>query len=434
MRVTFFTLGCKVNQNETGALQQLFYENGYDVQHDENNADVYVVNSCTVTSVGDKKSLQWLRRAKKENPDAITVLTGCYPQAFPEKATYDNADIITGNTNRTSIIRHIDTFLQNKKKIVDIIPHLPTEKFEVLPMNNILNHTRAFMKIQDGCNRRCTFCIIPTARGKVRSLPVDEVIKQANDLVNKGFKEIVITGINLSHYGIDINYDFASILELLDNIDGIKRIRLGSIEPDLLPDETLLRLSKLKKLCPQFHLSLQSGCDATLKRMHRMYNSTEYFTIISKIRKLFKNATFTTDVIVGFPGETEDEFNVSVEFIKKCKFLKVHVFSYSVRQKTPAANFSNQIPNEIKSFRNKCLSKEVNAVRNDMLDSLIGTTETVLLEKPIFTAKDGEVSYTGYTTTYIPVIVKSKIHKQGDIVRVKLGKFINDKCETTLFM
>ena len=427
MRVCFFTLGCKVNQNETGALQQLFHEHGYDIIDGEDIADVYVVNSCTVTATGDKKSLQWLRRAKRNNPNAITVLTGCYPQAFPEKAKDAEADIITGNSNRNSILTHIKTFMKTSTKIVDIMPHLPENGFEQLPVNNLTNHTRAFMKIQDGCNRACSYCIIPTARGKVRSLAPETVIEQCAELSRKGFKEVVISGINLSCYGIDIGTDFASIIERISYIDGIERIRLGSIEPDLLPLDTLVRLSKIKKLCPQFHLSLQSGCDRTLKRMNRMYTSGEYLEIITSMRSLFPTATFTTDVIVGFPDETQEEFIESMEFVKRCNFLKVHVFSYSVRQKTPAATMPNQIPNEVKSARNKQLTAETNLVRADILKNLNGTTETVLLEKAIETGL-----YTGYTSTYIPVLVETHTHKQGDIVTIKLGEFQNGRCQTTV--
>ncbi len=426
MRVCFFTLGCKVNQNETNSLMQLFFENGFDVV-DNQTADIYVVNSCTVTSTGDKKSLQWLRRAKRDNPNAITVLTGCYPQAFPDKAKECGADIVTGNTNRNNIIAHIKKHLLTKKQIVDIQPHIENEHFEQLPTQTFSKNTRAFMKIQDGCNRQCAYCIIPTARGRVRSLSVDQVIKSATQLVKNGYKEIVFTGINLSCYGIDIGTDFAQIMQRISEISGLERIRLGSIEPDLLPYDTLVALSKIEKLCPQFHLSLQSGCDKTLKSMNRMYTSDEYFTILSDMKKLFKNATFTTDVIVGFPQETEQDFEQSVEFVEKCKFLKVHVFSYSIREGTKAAEMPNQIDSQTKQKRSKILTQRANTVRENLLKEMVNTTESVLLEKPL---DDG--TFTGYTKTYVPVLVKAPNHKQGDIVSVKLVEFENNKFTATL--
>ncbi|MEG0180126.1 MAG: MiaB/RimO family radical SAM methylthiotransferase, partial [Oscillospiraceae bacterium] len=271
LKVAFYTLGCKVNQNETGALARLFEENGFALA-DTDYADIYIVNSCTVTTGGDKKSLQWLRHAKSVNSKAITVLTGCYPQAFPDiAAQISEADIITGTSNRKNILNHVIKFIQNKEKIVDILPHTDNEIYEELPTEKLLHHTRAFIKIEDGCDRHCTYCVIPRARGAVRSRSEQSILNEVNELVSYGYKEMVITGVNLSSYGKDTDTSLEEIVVKIAKIDGVRRIRLGSLEPDLITDNFINALCKVDKLCRQFHLSLQSGCNATLKRMARLY-------------------------------------------------------------------------------------------------------------------------------------------------------------------
>lgn len=429
MKVSFYTLGCKVNQNETGALQQLFYENGFEVVDGADAADVYVVNSCTVTSGGDKKSRQWLRRCKRENPGAVTVLTGCYPQAFPEEADgITEADIITGSNARHRLVANVQQFLKDGVRIIDIVPHAAGEAFEELPAENFMHHTRAFMKIEDGCNRRCAYCIIPKARGAVRSRAPESVLAELAALVQSGYKEVVLSGINLSCYGNDNGSSLAEIVERAAEVEGLERIRLGSVEPDLLSEETLVRLSKIDKLCCQFHLSLQSGCDATLKRMNRLYTAQEYAAVVRRMRELFDRPVFTTDVIVGFPGESEEEFAASKAFVEQLEFLKVHVFSYSRRPGTVAAEMDGQIDESVKAQRSKAMIAAADAVRAEIIRrDWESTTEEVLLERPVSAS-----AFTGYTKSYIPVVVSAPGHKQGEIVQVTLGEFDGTRCVATL--
>ena len=311
MRVTFYTLGCKVNQNETGALAQLFEESGYTVVPNEEPADVYVVNSCTVTNFGDQKSRKWLRRAKRENPGAVTVLTGCYPQAFPEEAAaIAEADVVTGSGNRRSILQDVQTVLSGEQeRVVDIRPHVKGERFEELPMDKFAEHTRAFVKVEDGCNRHCAYCVIPRARGPVRSRTEASILEELHRLTDAGSKEIILTAISLPSYGTDNGTSLVELVEKAAAVPGVERLRLGSLDPDMLHDEDILRLSRVKKLCPQFHLSLQSGCDKTLRAMRRPYTTAQFAEIADKLRRAFgpENVSFTTDVIVGFPGETEED-------------------------------------------------------------------------------------------------------------------------------
>ena len=425
MKVSFYTLGCKVNQHETGALQQLFYENGYEIVNGADVADVYVVNSCTVTAGGEKRSRQWLRRAKRENPAAVTVLCGCYPQAFPEEAALSTeADVICGSKARGRLVANVQKFMRTGERIVEIIPHAEGDLFEELPVENFVGHTRAFIKIEDGCNRSCAYCVIPRARGRVRSRDPESVLEELRGLAAAGYREVVLSGINLSCYGTDNGSSLAEIVEKAAAIEGIERIRLGSTEPDLLSDETLERLAKVKKLCCQFHLSLQSGCDATLKRMNRLYTAADYAALLEKMRRLFDRPVFTTDVIVGFPGETEEEFVQSMEFVKAQRFMKVHVFPYSRRPGTPAATMPCQVDEQEKSARSKRMIAACDEVRAELIRTeWEGTREEVLLEKPV--AKD---QFTGYTKSYIPVLIYAAGGEQGQIVPCTLGEFDGMRC------
>lgn len=428
MKVAFYTLGCKVNQNETGALEQLFCDNGFSLAAPDEEADVYIVNSCTVTSGGDKKSRQWLRRAKRQNPDAITVLTGCYPQAFPDEAALaTEADVITGSKNRARLLNDVLTFLQQRERIVDIAPHEKKELFEELPLEALTGHTRAFMKIEDGCNRRCAYCVIPRARGNVRSRKEENILRELEVLSRAGYREVVFSGINLSSYGQDTNTNLAEIVERAAGVQGIERIRLGSLEPDLLDDNCIQKMSAVKELCPQFHLSLQSGCTQTLRRMRRVYTAEEYQTVVQKLRRAFPSATFTTDIIVGFPGETEAEFAQTLDFVREIGFLKVHVFSYSRRAGTPAYDMPDQIDESIKTQRNHVLQQTADAVRREIICERVGNEVEILLEKPV--AKD---RYTGYTKEYIPVLIHAPRHSQGEIVRAQLGVFDGERCKAVL--
>lgn len=427
MKVTFYTLGCKVNQNETGALQELFRTAGFTIAQNEEEADVYIVNSCTVTAEGDAKSRRWLRRAKRANPAAVTVLTGCFPQAFPENMQIPEADIITGTAARGLLVQHVNNFMLHRKPIVEIVPHSRTEAYEELPGHQQDGRTRAFVKVEDGCNRRCAYCIIPTARGPVRSRGEASILAELATLAASGYAEVVFTGINLPSYGKDTNTDLAELVEKAAQIEGLQRIRLSSLDPDLITPLQIQRFARIAKLCPHFHLSLQSGCDATLRRMRRPYTTQQYAQAAAALRNAIPHASFTTDVIVGFPGETEEEFTESLAFIKSMGFLKVHVFPYSARPGTPAADFPNQISRAEKSRRAALLQREADAVRNVWIARQQGSTQQVLLEKP-----DASGLFTGYTGNYIPVLVHAPHHKQGQVVTVTLGTLQGERCTATL--
>lgn len=431
MRVTFYTLGCKVNQNETGALAQLFEESGYTVVSNEEAADVYVVNSCTVTNFGDQKSRKWLRRAKRENPGAVTVLTGCYPQAFPEEAAaISEADVVTGSGNRRAILQDVQKVLDGEiDRVVDIRPHEKGERFEELPMDKFAEHTRAFVKVEDGCNRRCAYCVIPRARGPVRSREEASILQELHRLTEAGYKEIVLTAISLPSYGTDSGTSLVELVEKAAAVPGVERLRLGSLDPDMLHDEDILRLSRVPKLCPQFHLSLQSGCDKTLRAMRRPYTTAQFAEIAEKLRSAFgaENVSFTTDVIVGFPGETEKDFEDSMTFVTQQRFLKVHVFPYSRREGTPAYDFPDQIPEHEKEARSRRMTAAVEAVRAQVAAQMQGRTAEVLLETPL-----SATLFTGYTKQYLPVLVTAPGHKTGDIVKVVLGDWDGKRSRASL--
>lgn len=428
MTITFYTLGCKVNQNETGAMAQLFYENGFTPAPEAEHADVCIVNSCTVTAGGDKKSRQWLRRAKRQNPEAVTVLTGCYPQAFPEEAaSIAEADIVTGSGARRRILEYVLRFLQTRERIVAIAPHAAGERFEELPIERLEGHTRAFLKIEDGCDRRCAYCVIPRARGNVRSRPAENIVRELEVLARGGYAEAVFTGINLSSYGKDLGSDLACVVARAAQVEGIRRIRLGSLEPDLMTDGLIERLARTPQLCPQFHLSLQSGCNATLRRMRRVYNTDQYRAVVHKLRAAFPGASFTTDVIVGFPGETPQEFEQSAAFIEEIGFLKVHVFSYSRRAGTPAYEMPYQIDEAEKLARSRLLQTRCEQLRAKIFAQMEGQTAEVLLETPV-----NHTLFTGYTREYVPILLAAPGRKQGEIVRVRLGRYDGSRCAAVL--
>lgn len=425
MRISFYTLGCKVNQHETGALAKLFCDNGYTLAAPGEEADVYVVNSCTVTAGGDKKSRQWLRRARRENPGAVTVLAGCYPQAFPEEAAgVVEADVVVGNTDRMGLLQAVQTALQTGERVVDIRPHTRGEAFEELPIARPLGHTRAFLKVQDGCHRQCAYCVIPRARGPVRSRARQKVLEELRALAANGYREVVFSGINLPSYGLDTGDDLAGLVEAAAGIGGIRRIRLSSLEPDLLPPDTIARLAAVNALCPQFHLSLQSGCTATLRRMRRVYTAKEYAAVCAALRTAFGgHLSLTTDVIVGFPGETEAEFAESLAFVQAMRFLKVHVFPYSPRPGTPAANFPDQIPEPEKARRVHAMQSAADAVRAELIRGMAGEEAEVLLETPL-----SGTLFTGYTRRYVPVAVHAPGCQPGQIVRAALGEWDGERC------
>lgn len=430
MRVSFYTLGCKVNQNETGALAQLFEASGYTVVDTEEAADVYVVNSCTVTNFGDQKSRKWLRRQKREHPGAVTVLTGCYPQAFPEEAAaIAEADVVTGSGNRRAILAAVQQVLDGTaERVVDIRPHEKGEKFEELPMDRFAEHTRAFVKVEDGCNRRCAYCVIPRARGPVRSRAESSILEELRRLVQTGYREVVLTAISLPSYGTDTGTGLAELVEHAAAVPGIGRIRLGSLDPDMLTDEDIRRLAAVPQLCPQFHLSLQSGCDKTLRAMRRPYTTAQYAEVVKKLRKAFgeEELSLTTDVIVGFPGETEEDFEASMAFVTAQRFLKVHVFPYSRRSGTPAYDFPDQIPEHEKEARSRRMNEAVEAVRAEEAAAMQGRKAEVLLETPL-----SNTLFTGYTKQYLPVVVTAPGYKSGDIVTVTLGEWDGQRAKAT---
>ena len=431
MRVTFYTLGCKVNQTETGALAQLFEENGYTVVPGGEAADVYVVNSCTVTNFGDQKSRKWLRRAKRENPGAVTVLTGCYPQAFPqEAAAIAEADVVTGSGNRRAILRDVQRVLDGEaERVVDIRPHEKGERFEDLPMDKFAEHTRAFVKVEDGCNRQCAYCVIPRARGPVRSRSEQSILQELHRLAAAGYKEIVLTAISLPSYGADTGTSLVDLVERAAAVPGVERLRLGSLDPDMLHEDDIRRLARVEKLCPQFHLSLQSGCDKTLRAMRRPYTTAQYAAIAARLREAFgpENVSFTTDVIVGFPGETEEDFAQSMAFVTAQRFLKVHVFPYSRRAGTPAYDFPDQVPEHEKEARSRRMTAAVEAVRAEEAARMQGRTATVLLETPL-----SATLFSGYTPQYLPVLVSAPGCQSGDIVKVTLGAWDGKRCRAAL--
>ena len=431
MRVTFYTLGCKVNQTETGALAQLFEENGYTVVPGGEAADVYVVNSCTVTNFGDQKSRKWLRRAKRENPGAVTVLTGCYPQAFPqEAAAIAEADVVTGSGNRRAILRDVQRVLDGEaKRVVDIRPHEKGEQFEELPMDKFAEHTRAFVKVEDGCNRQCAYCVIPRARGPVRSRSEQSILQELHRLTAAGYKEIVLTAISLPSYGADTGTSLVELVEKAAAVPEVERLRLGSLDPDMLHEDDIRRLARVEKLCPQFHLSLQSGCDKTLRAMRRPYTTAQYAAIAARLREAFgaENVSFTTDVIVGFPGETEEDFAQSMAFVTAQRFLKVHVFPYSRRAGTPAYDFPDQVPEHEKEARSRRMTAAVEAVRAEEAARMQGRTASVLLETPL-----SATLFSGYTPQYLPVLVSAPGCRSGDIVKVTLGAWDGKRCRATL--
>lgn len=424
MKVSTITLGCKVNQYETQAMLNQLLQGGFSACQTGEDADIILLNSCTVTSTSDHKVKQTLHKARREHPHAVIVLTGCMPQAFPELAEdLTDADIVLGNSNRSSLLPHILQYLSTRQRIIDIVPHQTKEKFESMSVENFYERTRAFIKIQDGCNRFCSYCIIPYARGRVRSKPLDDLIAEVTQLSEKGYKEIVLTGINLSAFGQDINLHLCDAVEAVCAINGIERMRLGSLEPEQLSEDVIIRLSKQQKLCPQFHLSLQSGCDETLKRMNRHYTTEEYRTIVQNLRNAFDNAAITTDIMVGFPGETEEEFMQSLEFAKEISFSKVHVFAYSQRPGTKACNAPNQITKKVKETRSKQMMHVTNQTKQAFLNQQCGTIQDVLVEREINTNL-----YEGYTANYTPVQFHSDKNLCGQLVAVHITKANENDC------
>lgn len=427
MNILFHTLGCKVNQYETQAMMAMAAADGHDVgefspgSEAAATADALVINSCTVTAESDRKLRQLLRRCRRDNPNALLVVTGCMPQAFPEQAAaLADADIVMGNADRRALMDRIQQHLADSARCVDIPAH--GGGYEALSIHHFEGRTRAFVKIEDGCNRFCSYCIIPYARGRVRSRPLDDLADELTQLAAGGYHEVVLVGINLTAYGQDCGLTICDAVETACGISGIDRVRLGSLEPDHLTPEVISRLAKQEKLCPQFHLSLQSGCDATLRRMNRHYTTAAYAAVCKQLRTAFPGCSLTTDVMVGFPGEDDDEFEQSLRFVQAIGFFKAHIFAYSRRPGTPAAKAPDQVPQKVKAARSRRMATLCDQERDRQLHALIGTQAEVLLE-----TRTAEGLLEGYTPTYVPVYCRTD-RQPGDRITCVLTSFGNGVC------
>ncbi len=405
--VAICTLGCKVNAYESEAVAEQFLNKGYALTEFENAADVYIINTCTVTHLGDRKSRQMIRRTKQKNPDAVLVVMGCYSQTAPEDVLkIPEVDIVLGNEGKNSVYEKVEAYIKDKERLVYITDIGAVRNFEHLSVTGYENRTRAILKVQDGCNNFCSYCIIPYARGRNRSNPIENCIEDAKRLSCSGFSEIVLTGIHLASYGKDLGGPFLiDLLEELEKIDGIKRIRMGSLEPTLFDEELLLRMSRLTKICRHFHLSLQSGCDETLARMNRKYKTAEYAAAVAGIRKVFPDAAITTDIMVGFPGETEEEFEKTMQFVEKIAFADAHIFQYSIRKGTKAETMKQQVSPDKKEARSRRLIALTQKSRDCFLEKHIGKEVEVLFEQK---HKGCDDIYEGKTDNYITVLLKSE--------------------------
>ncbi|MBQ3054388.1 MAG: tRNA (N(6)-L-threonylcarbamoyladenosine(37)-C(2))-methylthiotransferase MtaB [Clostridia bacterium] len=416
--VAFFTLGCKVNQYETESIIDSFVNKGYEIKAFDQKADVYVVNTCSVTALADRKSRTALRKARKQNPDATIVVCGCYSQTHPEDVKeIPEADIILGNTGKENIVSLVEE-KENRFFVTDIMEE------RIFAENSVSGHsdkTRAFMKIQDGCDNYCAYCIIPYARGHIRSRDMESIVREAKKFVKNGYKEIVLTGIHITSYGKETgDKNLLDVLKMLHSIEGIRRIRLGSLEYNDALIDVANHADELPLLCNHFHVSLQSGCDETLKRMRRRYTTSEYFEGISLLRKAFPNCAITTDIMVGFPGETQEEFEKSLAFAKKAEFSKMHIFPYSVREGTKAADMPNQLNKEEKKKRASLMENTDRENAEKFMKSQRGTFQSVLFE-----TKDGDY-YIGHTTNYLTVKVKSDMDLHNEILQVKITGYSKD--------
>lgn len=440
--VALHNLGCKVNAYEIDVMQQMLQEKGYKIVSFDEQADIYIVNTCSVTNIADRKSRQMLHQAKKRNPDAIVVAVGCYVQTGTEAVLKDEGvDLCIGNNRKKDLISILEAYFEEQDKTIHdttVIDINHTAEYEEMTLTKTAEHTRAYIKIQDGCNQFCSYCIIPYARGRVRSRKMEDILAEVRGLIENGYQEIVFTGIHISSYGIDFSGETASngmpkytgkskLLELIKEIhkiEGLKRIRLGSLEPRIISEEFATELSKLEKVCPHFHLSLQSGCNATLKRMNRHYSAEEYYEKVELLRRVYKNPAITTDVIVGFPGETEEEFKETEQFLEKICFYEMHVFKYSKRQGTPAATMANQVPDGVKQERSARLLDMERKQSKEFRTNKIGTVSEVLFEE----AKviNGETYQIGHTAEYIKVAKKETKDLSNCLINGKITGFLED--------
>jgi len=426
-KAALHNLGCKVNAYETEAMQQMLEEAGYEIVPFSEYADVYVINTCSVTNMADRKSRQMLHKAKKQNPEAVIVGAGCYVQTKEAQALVDETiNIVIGNNKKSELIHLLEEYEKTNKKcssIVDI--NHGKQEYEEMFLEHTAEHTRAFIKVQDGCNQFCSYCIIPYARGRVRSRKLEDVMQEVTKLAENGFKEVVLTGIHLSSYGVDIDDNLLHLIEQVHTITGIERIRLGSLEPRIVTEEFASALSKMEKICPHFHLSLQSGCDETLKRMNRRYNTAEYKAGCEILRKYFKHPAITTDVIVGFPGETEEEFAATKRYLEDIHFYEMHIFQYSKREGTKAATMKDQVLEPIKKERSAVLLELEKRMSEEFREYYVGQEVTALMEEEW--NYDGERYFVGYTKEYVKVAIKTDADLTNQFVTGKINKcLIND--------
>lgn len=425
-KVALHNLGCKVNAYETEAMQEILEQNGYEIVPFEEKADAYIVNTCSVTNMADKKSRQMLHRAKKMNPEAVVIAAGCYVQSAGEELLKDTSvDILIGNNEKVNLPSILENWEKEHKPLY--VHDLTREHtYEELTLSHTAGHTRAFMKIQDGCNQFCTYCIIPYTRGRVRSRRLSDIVAEAGRLAENGYQEVVLTGIHLDSYGTDLeeHENLLTVIQEIAKIDGIKRIRLGSLEPRIMTEEFVTGLAAEEKLCPHFHLSLQSGCDATLKRMNRRYSAEEFRQCCERLRRHFDDPALTTDVIVGFPGETEEEFTATVEFLKDICFYETHVFKYSRRKGTKADRMPDQIPEQIKNQRSDVLLALTEKNSGEYRKKLLGRTVKVLLEEE--STIGGTTYLTGHTREYVKVAVAPETAAAGEIIDVKVTGLLKD--------
>ena len=430
MKVAIYTLGCKVNQTESEYMAELLSKSGFEIVGVNEEADYYIVNSCTVTATADQKTRQNVRKFKRRHPNSVVILTGCMPQAFPKDAEkLIEADIVIGNRRSGDILDVINEYSVAKNRIIKISEHEKGDRFADCSITKFSERVRAFVKIEDGCNRFCSYCIIPMSRGRVRSKPLKDLENEVENLANNGIKEIVLVGINLSSYGLGENFNLVDAVKICAKNEKIKRVRLSSLEPDNITDEIIEELSKIEKLCPQFHISLQSGCDKTLKNMNRHYNSGEYRALCNKLRSSFTDATITTDVMVGFHEETEEDFYDCLNFVREIAFQKVHVFPYSEREGTAASRRGDSVPKAEKERRAHIMINETSKIRENYLKTLVGKKETVLFENVL-----NGCEYQGYTKNY--TLVKANFNKNiiGEELPVIIDKAEGDFCHGTILL
>ena len=429
-RVAICTLGCKVNTYESEAVKKQFENHGYICVDFSDVADVYIINTCTVTHLGDRKSRQMIRRTKAINPKSTLVVMGCYSQVAPhEVAKIKEVDVIIGTDKKAHIYDAVEEFLQNNKKLNLVGDISKKTDFEELEVTSYEGRTRAIIKIQDGCNNFCSYCIIPYARGRIRSRSIESTLREAERLVSHGFCEIVLVGIHIASFGRDSGESLIDLLTRLNNIEGIKRIRMGSLEPTLFDDEFTKAIARLPKICRHFHLSLQSGCDETLKRMNRKYTTADYMASVNRIRNAFSDVAITTDIMVGFPGETDEEFARTMEFAEKVAFAEAHIFKYSIRKGTAAEKMPGQIDPMVKEERSKKLINLTNKTQSDFLNSMVGKTVSVLFERE---CKDQKGTYEGKTDNYITVMAKSDKEISAKFANVKIERINKDFAEGTI--